>query len=118
MYPESRISLRSKKGKYTFSHGATAKRMTDGDKGPIGEASFFSRSGNLLGYERQVRRKFVSGVSDGIGEVVGQKVDNVTAVVQPFVYIRQTCISRYRLTWKKCPQSAQRFCLFINAESP
>jgi len=118
MCPERRISLRLSKGRYTSSQGATTKRVTDGYKGPIGEATFFSYFRNLLGYERQMRRKPVSGVSDGIGEIVGQKVDNIAAVIQPFVYVRWTCVSRYQLTWKGCSQSAPRFCLFINAESP
>ena len=60
--------------------------MADGDKGPIGEAPFFSQFRNLLGYERQVRGKFVSGVSNSIGEIVSQKVDNIAAVIEPFVY--------------------------------
>jgi hypothetical protein len=33
-----------------------------------------------------MRRKSVSGVSDGVGEIVSQKVDYITTVVQPFVY--------------------------------
>ena len=81
MCPGRRVSLKSRKGRYNFSQGAAAKRVTDGDKGPIAEATFFSGFRNLLGYERQMRRKFVPVVSGGIGEIVGQKVDNIAAVI-------------------------------------
>jgi len=82
------MSLESGKERYTFSQGTTAKRVADADKGPIGEATFCSRFRNLSGDERQMHREFVSGVPNGIGEIVGQKVDDIATIVQPLIYAR------------------------------
>jgi len=86
MYPENGVSLGSGKGRNTFSQGTTAKRVTNTDKGPIGKATLGARFGNLSGDEGQVCGKLVSRVSGGIREIVGQKVDNIAAVVRPFIY--------------------------------
>jgi hypothetical protein len=63
-----------------------------------------------------MRRKLVSRASNSVREVVGQKVDDVAAVVQPLVYV--TGISQNHQLGRKCSQNAPRFCWFINAESP
>ena len=73
---------------YILSQATATERMADGDNGPVGEAIFSARSRNLLRHERQMHREFISWVSDGIGEVVGQKVDYVAAIVQPAVCVR------------------------------
>jgi len=62
--------------------------MTSGDKGPIGKATLGACFRNLSGDERQMRRKLVSRVSDGIREIVGQKVDDIATVVRPFNYVQ------------------------------
>ena len=73
---------------YILSQATATERMTDGDNGPVGEAILSARFRNLLSYERQMRWEFISWVSDGIGEIVGQKVDYVAAIVHPGVYVR------------------------------
>lgn len=81
------INLKSRKS-YSLSQAATTKRVTDGDNGPVSEATLATRFRNMLRYERQMRWEFVPWVPDGIREVVGQKVDDIATVIQPGVYIR------------------------------
>ena len=87
MCSEHGVSPKSRKGRCTFSQGATAKRVADADEGPVGKAILGASIRGFLGNERQVRRKLVPRVPDGIGEIIGQKVDDITAVVQPFIYM-------------------------------
>ena len=89
MYPENGVSPKSRKGRCTVSQGASTKRVTNADKGPIGKATLGARFRNLSGDERQMRRKLVSRVSDSIREMVCQKVDDIAAVVRPFIYVQR-----------------------------
>jgi len=89
MYPKHGVSLKSRKRKYTFSQSATAERVTNANEGPIGKTTLGARFRNLSGDERQMRWKLVSRVPDSIGEIVGQKVDHIPAVVRPFICVRR-----------------------------
>ena len=62
--------------------------MTDGDNGPVGDPILPARSRDVLRYERQMRWESIPWVPDGVGEVVGQKVDNIATIVQPGVCVR------------------------------
>ena len=73
---------------HILSQATTTERMTDGDNGPVGETILSARSRNLLRHERKMHWEFISWVSNGIGEVIGQKVDQVAGIVQQSVYVR------------------------------
>ena len=73
---------------HTLLQATTTEGMADGDNGPVGEAILSARSRNLLRHERKMHWEFISWVSNGIGEVIGQKVDQVAGIVQQSVYVR------------------------------